>query len=115
MREEIAKAAAEGKTSLEDANFLVLPYGVMLYRLKQYTEAADVLGGLANQLSGPNDRESQYIRACAEYFLAMTRYQLGHQQPAQKLLHEAQATDWELRSDPTLKWTHAVVLNALPA
>jgi tetratricopeptide (TPR) repeat protein len=113
VRDARAKVAADGKGELEDDNLIVLPYGAMLYRLKQYDNAADTLGRLSERLTGATDKESEYIRACAQYFLAMARYQLDHKFQARRLLDQARTTSDVLRSDPRILWHQRVVLDTL--
>jgi WD40 repeat protein len=108
-----AKAAAEGEGVPEDVNVFVLPYGAMLYRLQQYDAAARTLGRLSAKLSGATDQESECLRTCADYVLAMTRHQLGHHVQAQRLLEQARTAETALQHDPQLRWEWRVAMRTL--
>jgi hypothetical protein len=109
VRDKREKNVLEGRGS----NLITLPYGAMLYRLKRYDEAADTLGKLSAKLSGATDQESEYILTCADYFLAMARYQLGHKFQARRLLDAARTTAGPLKNDADILWSKPVVLKTL--
>jgi WD40 repeat protein/serine/threonine protein kinase len=107
-----AKAAADGKSALED-NAVLLPYGAMLYRLGRFDAAVDILASLSKRLDAGPDQDGQYTLACAKYFLAMARHRLGHDAQAQRLFNEACATDDAVQKDPRLVWNKRIALNTL--
>ena len=67
----------------------MLILGAMQYRLGRHNEAHRTLEERTERLRQSTDTEGLYILACAEYFLAMARYQLGHDFQARQRLIEA--------------------------
>jgi tetratricopeptide (TPR) repeat protein len=114
IRDDLAKSASEGKGGLESVvHVCVLYYGAMLYRLEAYDDAVEALMTLPPRFAQGSDKSGQYTLACAQYFLAMARFQLGHTFQARRLLDQARATDNALRNDPSTIWSKHVVLNTL--
>jgi WD40 repeat protein/serine/threonine protein kinase len=114
FRNEIEESASKGEGGLEASDdILVRCYGAMLYRLGKYDEAMDTFMALYPKFSEASDQNGQYTLACIQYFLAMSRFQMGDRLEARKLLDEACMTDGALRRDPSIVWFQPVVLNAL--
>ena len=113
LRAELAKSASEGKAGLEEDDKSALYFGAMLYRLGQYDDAVSTLAKLPTKLDEGPDQNGQYAQACAEYFLAMTRHQLGHEYQARRWLDQARSSDDSLQGNPNLPWFQRVALNTL--
>lgn len=75
------------KVKIQDGPELIL--GSMLYRRGRYDYAQQTMTDLVTKLSGSSDAHGQYILACANYLLAMTRHQMGHDFQARRRLKEA--------------------------
>jgi hypothetical protein len=113
VRDELAKSTSKGDDLFEQDNSATMQYGGMLYRLKQYDDAVNTMSHLSTKLSESSDEDSRYVRACAEYILAMARHQLGHEAQAQRLLASARAGDESLQPGSISLWCERVALDTL--
>ncbi|QEG34417.1 serine/threonine-protein kinase [Bythopirellula goksoeyrii] len=91
-----------------------LTYGACLYRKGDLDEAVRVLMSLSAKLDRGGDQVDLYHSACANYFLAMSRYSLGNEFQARRLCQEAnQFTDACLTRLPSTAWQQRVALQTL--
>jgi len=92
-----------------------LTVGACLYRDGQYFEAVNLLSQLATSLDRGGDITDRYHVACAQYFLAMAQFELGHDLEASQLLSEAnhEAAQYPRHEFSYWYWMRPLVLDNL--
>jgi tetratricopeptide (TPR) repeat protein len=78
------------------------------YRQRRWNESVQVVERLVDELGAGGDATDVCKLACAQYLMAMARYQLGHHAPARRLRRTAEETaeaasnllrDWRPRAE----------------
>ena len=92
-----------------------LTVGACLYRDGQYDEAVRVLTQLAASLDRGGDVTDRYHFACAQYFLALARIEMGYEFQAKRLLDDANrvAEQYPQHYFSYWYWMRPLVLNTL--
>ena len=102
------------RASLDDTEDSGLIVGACHYRDSQQEGAVRVLAELAAKLAGGSDSTTRYELACTQYFLALTRFEMGHAFQARQLLGEANRTaEASLQYRSKRSWQKSVRLRAL--
>jgi tetratricopeptide (TPR) repeat protein len=90
-----------------------LTYGACLYRTGRLDDAVAALSAFAEAIDRGGDVYDQYHLACAKYFLALARHDLGHDFQAHRHLREANRLTEGLSDRLSQPWRRHIELDVL--
>jgi hypothetical protein len=90
-----------------------LTYGACLYRTGRLDDAVAALSAFTEAIDRGGDVYDQYHLACAKYFLALARHDLGHDFQAHRHLREANRLTEGLSDRLSQPWRRHIELDVL--